>query len=151
MSLLERLKTSLTVDESASASDRQHDLQIAAAVLLLEMERADDNLESTERNEMQRQLEQMFDLTASESEELLSAAEPTADEAITLHRFVEAINEAFDIAQKRAVLTMLWRVAFADGDLDAHEEHLMRNVADWLHLAHRNFIQTKLAVTEGEA
>lgn len=41
-------------------------------------------------------------------------------------------------------MELLWRVAFADGRLDRYEEHLIRRIADLLHLPHRDFIRAKL-------
>jgi uncharacterized tellurite resistance protein B-like protein len=38
----------------------------------------------------------------------------------------------------------MWRVAFADGHLDKHEEGIIRRVADLLHLRHSEFMQCKL-------
>jgi uncharacterized tellurite resistance protein B-like protein len=37
-------------------------------------------------------------------------------------------------------------VAYADGELDKHEEHLMRRFSDMLHIPHRDWIQRKLSV-----
>jgi uncharacterized tellurite resistance protein B-like protein len=45
------------------------------------------------------------------------------------------------------VLEMLWRVAYADRHLDAHEEHLLRELAELLYLPHSEFIRAKLTVT----
>jgi uncharacterized tellurite resistance protein B-like protein len=40
---------------------------------------------------------------------------------------------------------MLWELAYADGELDAHEEHRIRRLAGLLHVSHSEFIRTKLA------
>ena len=42
----------------------------------------------------------------------------------------------------------LWRVAYADGDLDKYEERLIRQVADLTHVSHKDFIRLKLAVRD---
>ncbi len=39
---------------------------------------------------------------------------------------------------------MLWKVAYADGELASIEEHIIRKIADLLHLRHSEYIQTKL-------
>jgi uncharacterized tellurite resistance protein B-like protein len=38
----------------------------------------------------------------------------------------------------------LWRVAYADGVLTAHENHLMRRVSDLLHVPHGAYISAKM-------
>jgi uncharacterized tellurite resistance protein B-like protein len=39
----------------------------------------------------------------------------------------------------------MWTVAYADGDIDKYEEHLIRNVADLIYVPHSNYIHCKLA------
>jgi len=40
----------------------------------------------------------------------------------------------------------LWEVAYADQHLDRYEDHLVRKVADLIHVRHSDFIRTKLEV-----
>ncbi|MDN5861917.1 MAG: TerB family tellurite resistance protein [Salinisphaera sp.] len=145
MKLLDRIKASLAAD-SAGSVDPEHSLQLAAAVLLLEMRHADYEHSASEREEVCAQLGQHFDLDSAEVDALLEAAEPEQRQAISLHSYLQVINEHMDVAAKRRVLEMLWRVAYADSKLDANEENLLRHVADLLYLPHREFIRTKLAV-----
>jgi len=42
------------------------------------------------------------------------------------------------------VIANMWRVAWADGEIHHYEEHLIRRVADLLHLHHSHFIRAKL-------
>jgi uncharacterized tellurite resistance protein B-like protein len=37
-------------------------------------------------------------------------------------------------------------VAYADGDLDKYEEHLIRRVAELIYVPHEEYIRAKLAV-----
>ena len=46
---------------------------------------------------------------------------------------------------KVQLITSLWKVAYADGDLDKYEEHLIRRVADLLYVPHDAFIRAKLS------
>jgi len=39
-------------------------------------------------------------------------------------------------------------VAYADGILDKHEEHIVRRIADLIHLRHSDFIRSKLAIRD---
>jgi len=42
----------------------------------------------------------------------------------------------------------LWRLAYADGNLDKHEEMVIRRVASLLYVTHEDFIAAKLAATK---
>ena len=44
----------------------------------------------------------------------------------------------------KEVLNSVWSIAFADGEMDKHEEHLIRRIADLLYLNHKDFINAKL-------
>lgn len=145
MNLLERLKSGFAVN-NGEAVNTEHDIQIAAAVLLLAMEHADNDHTAEEHAEITRQLRDYFQLDADEAETLIAGAQPQADEAVSLHRFLQELNQHLDTGQKRQVLEMLWRVAYADQNLDAQEEVLLREIAELLYLPHRDFIKSKLAV-----
>jgi uncharacterized tellurite resistance protein B-like protein len=38
---------------------------------------------------------------------------------------------------------MLWQLAYADQTIDKFEEHLIRKLAELLHVPHKHFIQAK--------
>ncbi|MCB1855441.1 MAG: TerB family tellurite resistance protein, partial [Halieaceae bacterium] len=38
----------------------------------------------------------------------------------------------------------MWRVAYADGDLDKYEEYLIRQVAELTYVPHGDYIRAKL-------
>lgn len=146
MGLFERLKEAVQPLDS-TARDPKQAQRIAAAVLLLEMAHADNNHDPQEYDEIRRQLKAHFGLEQDEVEELMSAATPQADAAVSLYQYLKTLNNGLEIAEKREVLEMLWRVAYADNVLDAHEEHLLRELAELLYLPHEQFLKAKFAVT----
>jgi uncharacterized tellurite resistance protein B-like protein len=146
---VQRLHGLLRHPETAGETGEQA-IRLAAAVLLVEMARADAEHSGPEREVLRQELRQRFALDAEEVQALLTAAEQTADESVSLHGYIEDINTGLDYAQRLSVLNMLWQVAYADGRLHRHEEHLMRRFADLLHLSHADFIKLKLQVL-GEA
>ncbi|WP_123630287.1 TerB family tellurite resistance protein [Salinisphaera orenii] len=146
MGLLERLRHAIDPDPDEQR-DPEAGKRIAAAVLLLEMAHADHQHAPEEYAEIRRQLKAHFGLDDDETEELLAAAQPEAQEAVSLYRFLKTLNDGLDPTEKRQVLEMLWRVAYADRHLDAREEHLLREMAELLYLPHSEFIRAKLTVT----
>lgn len=146
MNLFERVKASLDPQADPTTRDSRQARHIAAAVLLLEMEHADHHKSPEERTEIHRQLKAFFGLDDADADELIAAAESKQRDSVSLHRFLQVLNEGLDVEHKCEVLEMLWRVAYADRNLDAQEEHLLREIAELLYLPHRDFIKTKLAV-----
>ena len=107
-------------------------------------------LSRVDQDEDERELQAIVDgavkahqVTQAEAEEILEDALSHADDATSLYEFTGQINEYLDQEGKQALLESIWRVAFADGRIDKYEEHLIRRMADLLHLNHREFMQAR--------
>ena len=129
--------------EANSAAEQEHAYRLAGAALLIEMTRADHDVKGIERHAVAHAVQQAFDLDSSETEELLALAEKEADQATSLYEFTRLINRHFDPAQKEHFVELLWHVALADGEIDKYEEHLVRKVADLIHVRHQSYIRAK--------
>lgn len=141
--LLERL-----APQPTAAADDEHALQLATAALLVEVSRADTEFGDAERAAVRQALDAKFELTADERDRLLELATRESIAAHDLYQFTSVINARFDDARKLRIIRALWRVAYADGRLCAHEEHLMRRVADLLHVPHAANMVAKLREAE---
>ena len=49
-------------------------------------------------------------------------------------------------AEKRQIIEEVWRVIYADGALDAHEDYLVHKLAKLLNLNHPQLIEAKMTV-----
>ena len=137
--LLQKLKTEVPRTDPAAQQ------RLAAAVLLFEMARADYDQQPSERAALREGLIRDFNVPEATADALVNQAETRAKDAVSLHDFVKTLNATMDLEGKRDLLQLLWKVAFADGKIDPHEEHLLRRLADLLHLSHADFIRGKLA------
>ena len=126
-----------------TAAGGEQALQIATAALLLEMMRMDDHIAAAEQAAVATVLRQQFGLDAAQLDTLIALAAQEADQASGYYQFTSLINKSCDAAQKIRIVENLWRVAFADGHLDAHELHLMRKIADLLHVGHADYVAAK--------
>jgi uncharacterized tellurite resistance protein B-like protein len=146
--MIRSLKALFSKQEECDPQELEHQLHLAAAALLIEMTRADYEVESAERKAMQTVLQQALDLSADEVTELLQLAGKAADRAVSLYEFTRLINDHYSREEKHILVESMWRVAFADGDLDKYEERLIRQVSDLIHVSHKQFIRLKLKVSE---
>jgi uncharacterized tellurite resistance protein B-like protein len=137
-------------ESSTAPADPQEAVRLGAAVLLVEMARADNEHALLEREKLGGLLRGHFGLDEPAAAELVAAAEGSADADISMHRHLDALNTHLDHSQKQAVMRLLWQIAYADDTLHRHEEHLLRRMADLLHLSHGDFIRAKLAVQSKE-
>lgn len=123
---------------------REHSLELATAVLLVEVMRADPALGEPERDAVVQALRQRFSLGADEIARLIELAHEHSRSASDFHQFTSVLNERLDTGEKVRVVESMWRIAYADGHLDAHENHLIARVADLLHVTHGQYIAAKL-------
>jgi uncharacterized tellurite resistance protein B-like protein len=119
---------------AAAPAREEHRLQLATAVLLVEVMRADSNFGVPERQAVQAALIEKFALSADEADRLAELAEATARQATDLISFTSQLDTHFSLEQKVRMVELMWRVAYADGHLADHERHTLWRVADLLHV-----------------
>jgi uncharacterized tellurite resistance protein B-like protein len=129
---------------SAGAPAVEHTLQLATAVMLMEVMRAEAGFGSAERQAVVAALREKFALAGDEVERLLELAGQAAREATDWFEFTSHINTHFDMPAKVRMIEYMWRVAYADGHLGAHERHVMRRICDLLHVPHGAYINAKM-------
>jgi uncharacterized tellurite resistance protein B-like protein len=120
-------------------------LHMACAALLLEVAEADYKDDPKETQAILRALESELGLKRAAVTALLDQAKAETEGATDLFPYTHLINQRCTREQKCAMLTAMWRVAFADGDLDKYEEHLIRRTTELLRLEHSDFIRAKQA------
>lgn len=118
-------------------------LEVACAVLLYEVIRADHHIDDAEKNTLHHLLKSHFALTDQKVEEIFNQAVQTSENSNDLYRYTSMINQQYQIEDKIKLVTMLWQLAQADGELAPIEQHIIRKIADLLHLRHSEYIQAK--------
>lgn len=121
-------------DPAAATPPDAHTLELATAVLLVEVMRAEAGVGAAERQAALDALQRKFRLAGDELDTLLAHAEGVARDATDLHQFTSALNARLDEGAKIRVVEAMWSVAFADGRLADHERHIVWRVADLLHV-----------------
>ncbi len=143
-------KTLINADQE-DAQSREHALRLATATLLIEVVRADYEVDVKEIDATIRQLRAHFDLTEDETLLLVKEAEEKADHSVSLQDFTRVLHEQLSEAEKHSVIEMLWRVALADDYLDKHEDYVVRKVAGLLYVRHNDLIRIRNAVKASRA
>ncbi len=133
----------IIVTESISEDELEHQLQLACAALMIEVLYADYSVDQSEIDTLRKALQDNFDLKIDEAESLIQLAEEERAQATDYYQFTSLINEFYTQQQKRELVTRLWQMAYADHTVHKLEEHLVRRLADLLHVPHSAFIQSK--------
>jgi uncharacterized tellurite resistance protein B-like protein len=132
------------VGAAAAAGDERHAIELATAALLVETVRLDGEIDEAERAAAHRAVRAKFGLGEAAAATLIRLAEEEARDATGYYQFTSLINKQFSAAQKERVIELMWQVAYADEALSAHEQHVVRKIADLLHVPHRAYIAAKL-------
>ena len=143
--MLENLLRHLRDSKPETTRDNR---ELAAAVLLLEVARADFEHHPLELEAIRNALAVEFSLTPAALDQLLIGAEKESHTSVSLHAYVQALNRTLSADEKCKLLRRLWQVAYADGKIDALEEHTLRRLADLLYVPHAEFIRGKLAAAD---
>jgi uncharacterized tellurite resistance protein B-like protein len=130
--------------ERAAPADEAHRLQLATAALLVEVVRGDGAIDAVERAALQTAIAGKFALSPAEATALIELAEQEARLANDSYQFTSLINRRFSQAEKLRVVELMWQVAYADATLSAHEQHVLRKLAELLHVPHGDYIAAKL-------
>ncbi|MDX1432751.1 MAG: TerB family tellurite resistance protein [Gammaproteobacteria bacterium] len=131
-----------------SARDDSRAYRLATAALLVEMSRADYEVKPIEHQAVIDATQRALELTREETVKLVEIAEEKADHATSLFEFTNLINTHFDAEEKAKIVEHLWDVAYADGEVDKYESHLVRKIADLLYVPHSVYIRAKLRAEE---
>ena len=134
-----------TLSTNNDAGDKQSTdrIELAAAVLMVEISLADSTLDKDERRLILNLLQKEFHLSPEDSISILSLAEKESNHSISLHEFTRLINDTMSGQEKVRIIELLWQVAFADSVLDKYEEYYVRKIADLLYISHKDYIKAK--------
>lgn len=142
-SLKEFFKQNLSDTNEVFYNGPSRSVELAAAVLMVEISLADSSLDDEEQLLITKILREEFRLTAEEALEIFSLAEKESDHAVSIHEFTKLINDSMSAEDKVRILELLWKVAFADSVLDKYEEYYVRKIADLLYISHKDYIRAK--------
>jgi len=133
---------------STDGESSERPLQLATAALLVEISRADQQVKDEEQRAITSAVRRFFTLSPDEASDLLRLAEEEATAAVSMYQFTSLIDRGFSPEQKVRIVELLWHVAYSDAEKDSHEEHLIRRIADLLHVSHKDFIEAKIRARE---
>ena len=144
--LFEQISDSLNQPASGAhgSTEVSHTLELATAVLLVEVMRNEPGLKEVEKDAVLLALRRKFHLAQDELDRLLEMAHETARTAYDYHSFTNRLNERFTQDQKILVIEAMWQVAYADGHIAAGENHVIAKVAGLLHVTHGEYIAAKM-------
>ena len=145
--MIKRIKdllSNFSNQEEVIEDDKISSLDKACSALLIEVAYADKIFDESEINSLKESLKETYSIDEEIINELISDAKKTVDESTSLYEYTRVVNDEFDYSDKLELLSRIWKLAFADGNLDKYEDHLIRKISDLIHISHSDFIKIKL-------
>lgn len=119
--------------------ERRH-LHVSVASLLSEAARVDLDDHEAERSAARRALAGLFGLDEPECAALLEEGREKAKHLTSYYGPVTVIKRDFGQPERVRLVEALWRVCYADGRLDPHEDHYVRKIGHLLYVSNTDIV-----------
>ena len=131
-------------DSSQSDEDeREQAIRMATAVLMTEVARADFEYDESELDVLLKLVTSTFQISVEDAVELANEAAGTAEDYVALHSFTQLLNKSLSEPEKEHIVSLLWRVAYADGRLDRYEDSLVQKISALLYVSRGRVMRLK--------
>jgi uncharacterized tellurite resistance protein B-like protein len=135
--------------DSPNPQLRSRDTRLAACALLLELAHADADFTHAERVHLTSAVRRQFGLGAAQADELVALAERERQDAVDLWQFTSLIKEHYSRGQKMVLVEVMWGLVYADGEMAAKEDLLMRKICNLLDIEPGYLAQIRKQTEDG--
>jgi uncharacterized tellurite resistance protein B-like protein len=149
--LVERLREyvrALSEEGEALREVSERDLQLSLVMMLVQVLRADLEIKDEELVGVIGAVQDILGLDREEAVELMRVAAHAARDSEGMRRALESLDRHLTRGQRQQLLEWLWRIAFADAEILAQEEYLIRKVSELLGLTTADIIEAKVRAKE---
>ena len=135
LKLLKRALAAAGEAQPALPAKERRQLHVAVAVLVHEARRADyDEAGGGESDAAVGALRELLGIETAQAAELLAEGREKAQHLTSFYAPVSVIKRDYSMQERIRLVEHLWRVSFADGLLDPHEDHYVRKIAHLLYV-----------------
>jgi len=143
--LIDRVVSVIATPQHAESSgeDREAALRLATAVLMIDVARADHVFDESEFDRILELVRAHFKLEPEDAAQLVVAANERSDEAVSAYEFTQLLHEHLDEEEKARIVSLLWQIAYADGQLDKYEDAFVLKISDLLYVSRGRVMRLK--------
>ena len=119
------------------------EVELTAAVLAYEIARIDGEVTTDELKVLMEEIKLISKKVDKSESEILKIIEIYSSDSTSFFEFIEDINKNYTKADKLSLLGFMWKIAYADGNLEVNEERLIRRVADLIKIKDLDVLKLK--------
>jgi uncharacterized tellurite resistance protein B-like protein len=123
--------------------ENEKQIELACITLMIELAKVDQSIDDNEFNIIRKAAKKTFNIADEKIDEIIELALEESKQSTSLYQFTDLVNNHYSDDKKYQLVLAMWKVAFADGELDKYEEHLIRKVADLTYVPHVKFMEAK--------
>tara|TARA_B100000963_G_scaffold355287_1_gene373226 strand:- start:2442 stop:2876 length:435 start_codon:yes stop_codon:yes gene_type:complete len=120
--------------DKKSNNETSFEIELTAAVLAYEIARIDGKISSDELSLLLDEIKLISNKVNKKESEILKIIETYSSNSVSFYEFVNDINNSYTKEEKLSLLGFMWRVAYADGNLEVDEERLIRRLANMINI-----------------
>tara|TARA_B100000242_G_C43013578_1_gene471293 strand:- start:310 stop:747 length:438 start_codon:yes stop_codon:yes gene_type:complete len=128
---------------SSENKDSSFEIELTAAVLAYEIARIDGEISDDELSVLMQEIRNIANKVNKDEKEILKIIEIYSNDSVSFYEFVEDINKNYTKENKLSLLSFMWQIAFADGNLEVNEEKLIRRIADLIKIKDLEVLKLK--------
>ena len=130
--------------KKSQEEEKISDINLACAIILLEVSYSDFEIKNTEVEKMLKFFETDLNLSKEKSLWLHKEAQKLHKDTNCLRKYIKLINDTYAKEEKINLINIAWKIARADNEIDKYEEHRIRKISELLYLNHSEFIKEKI-------
>jgi len=144
-----KVVSSVWKDKPDEPAVKDIDDKIALGVLLWIVAEADEKFLPEEEERIKETLLSYGKVSEEDIPYIMSSIQEAAKERIDLYRFTHEVSKDLEYSVKISIIEILFRIAWADKDLNNKEHEVIRKISGLFRLAHKDFIDAKIKVKKG--
>ena len=129
--------------EKKSDDEASFEIELTAAVLAYEVARSDGEISDTELNVLTEEISIISEKVGKDESEILKIIKIYSENSVSFYEFVHDINKNYSKEEKILLLKFVWKIAYADGQLDVNEEKLIRRLAELIKIKDMEVLKLK--------
>lgn len=130
-------------EENHKSKDIAFEIELTAAVLAYEIARIDGDVSREELDVLMKEIKAISKKVNKDEKEILKIIEIYSRDSISFYEFIDDINNNYNKENKLSLLSFMWKIAYADGNLEVNEEKLIRRVADLIKIKDLEVLKLK--------
>ena len=111
--------------------------RVLVASLLINAAKIDENYTDIEKNIIKRALENIYNISSNQVEELMIHAEKKEEEQNQIIEFTKEIKK-HPMEFRLKIVEILWKIVYSDNANDSYESNLIRRICGLLYVSDRD-------------